>query len=596
MPAAGAGEGYNASWRASRTSLALKANKLDRNSKKARALLDELRARRGTFGRGTAAWRLQLLVKLLGMRIERGEELVRLHDELLFAAAFPDNAEIHATAAAALPGFVQRVRRLGAGEWRKLDDSGIAGTVTTHAFLYDTARWLVQQRECVTIDWRAVTEPEQLDLLLQQKLFSIEVEAFDSGEFSTEEWVALASGKPAAQSLAWLLASAPARAADARGRVWRALYDNADLPIAWALGASRWSTSRNRAPVNRVFARRTFRNMPANVVAHVVTPLPSLKRLGRPLAEQWRDSAIAALAARAREVFPTVCASVDEIYLTRLGEGVDLCVLGVTHEHRLPLEANYGYVMFANSVPIGYGGVTTFGAQANTGINIFESFRRSEAAFLFVEALRAFRTLFGVTRFIVNPYQIGADNDEALISGSYWFYHRLGFRSRDPAIAAEADAETARNAKRRGRRSSLPVLRRLASTDVVLELPDAGGTALFEERWLLTLGRAVAKHFGPQPAGARLEHLEALTRELCVQLTGEKRPLRGDERAGAAHLVPVIALVRDAVAHWPAAERAALWEMVRLKGSTRERPFAQASRAHIRWWRTLASYCERLER
>jgi hypothetical protein len=50
------------------------------------------------------------------------------------------------------------------------------------------------------------------------------------------------------------------------------------------------------------------------------------------------------------------------------------------------------------------------------------------------------------------------------------------------------------------------------------------------------------------------------------------------------------------VAHWPAAERAALWEMVRLKGSTRERPFAQASRAHIRWWRTLASYCERLER
>ena len=90
-------------------------------------------------------------------------------------------------------------------------------------------------------------------------------------------------------------------------------------------------------------------------------------------------------------------------------------------------------------------------------------------------------------------------------------------------------------------------------------------------------------------------YLEALSRELCFQLTGEKRALRADERAGAAHLVPVIALVRDAVARWPAAERAALWEMVRLKGGIRERPFALASRGHTRWWRTLAAYCRRME-
>jgi len=558
-------------------------------------LLDGLHALRDRFGRDAAAKKSRLLRGLRPAGIDRAFALVQLHDELLFAAAFPDNEEIRALAEKELCRFPARVRRLGAAESRKLNDSGIAGTVTAHAYLYDTARWLARQKERVTIDWRAMEDPEQLDLLLQQKLFSIEVEVFDSGELSTEEWVALASGRPAAEALPWLLSFAPERATEARGRAWRMLYDNADMPIAWELGASRWSTSRCRAPVDRVVTRRAFRKAPAHVVAHVITPLPSIRRLPRPIAEAWRDAAIAALAARAREVFPTVCANVDEVYRASLGGGVDLCVLGVTHEHRLPLEANYGYVMFANGVPIGYGGVTTFGAQANTGINIFESFRKSEAAFLFVEALRAFRTLFGVTRFIVNPYQIGADNDEALLSGSYWFYHRLGFRSRDATIAALADAEAARNAKRRGRRTPLPVLRRLASVDVVLDLPDARETTLFDERWLSTLGRAVAAHFAPQAAGARQEHLDALACELFASLTGETRALRADERAGAAHLVPVIALVQDEVARWPKADRVALWEMVRLKGGLRERPFAQASRAHTRWWRTLADCCRRAE-
>jgi hypothetical protein len=560
-----------------------------------RALLDELGALRGAYGRVAAARKFKLLVRLLSMPINRGLELARLHDELLFAAGFPDNADIHAVTAGALSTFAKRVRRLSAAERRKLDDSGIAGTAGTHDFSYDVARWLLLQREHVTIDWRVMEDPERLDLLLRQTLLPVEVEAFDSGEFSTEEWVGLASAKSAAQTLAWLLGSAPERSPGAGIHAWRDLYDAAEVQLAWERRESPWSVSRNRAPVVRIIKRRAFRHAPMDVASHVLTPLTSIRRLRGSVAEQWRDACIATLTARAREVWPIVCANLEEIYVIPLGDGVDLCVVGVTHEHRLPLEANYGYVMFANGVPIGYGGATALGAQANTGINIFESFRRTEAAFLFAQTLRSFRTLFGVTRFIVNPYQIGADNDEALESGSYWFYHRLGFRSRDPIIAALAEAENARNAKRRGRRSSLAILRRLASSDVVLELPDVGETALFEERWVLTIGRAVAEHLAPHALGRRREYLTQLSHELCTLLTGEKRPLRPEERAGAVHLVPVIALLRDEVARWPSADRAALWELVGLKGRPQERPFAQASRAHARWWRAVANTCERME-
>jgi hypothetical protein len=198
-----------------------------------------------------------------------------------------------------------------------------------------------------------------------------------------------------------------------------------------------------------------------------------------------------------------------------LGKGVELCILGVAAEDRLALEANYGYVMFASGVPIGYGGVTPLGAQANTGINIFESFRHGEAAFLFAQAMRAFRTLFGCTRFIVNPYQIGANNDEAIESGAYWLYHRLGFRPVEAKLATLAERERARNSSRPGRRSSAAALRRLASANLMLELPDASKTVLFEESWLAIVSRAVAEYLRPYAAGARLAHIEALSRDLC---------------------------------------------------------------------------------
>jgi hypothetical protein len=302
---------------------------------------------------------------------------------------------------------------------------------------------------------------------------------------------------------------------------------------------------------------------------------------------------VAALVTRAREVTPTLYANLDEIYLAPLGEGVQLCVLGVAPEERMALECNYGYVIFSNGLPVGYGGVTTLSAQANTGANVFESFRHSEAAFLFTETLRAFRMLFGVTRFVVNPYQIGADNDEALSTGAYWFYHRLGFRPAEARIAALAKKEYARIKKDRTHRSSLATLRRLASCDLVLELPDSADTALFDERFLVTVGVAVAEQLAPHAASERQAHVQWLSRELCARLTGELRPLRADERIGAACLAPVIALLEDEVTSWPADDRAALWELVRLKGQRREREFAQASRAHTRWWRALAEFCRR---
>jgi hypothetical protein len=548
---------------------------------------------RGTFGPDAEASKFNAMRKLADASLRRAEDVSRLHDELLFLAAFPDSARIHALANSMLAVFAERVERLSAPQRRKLTDTGIAGAVTAHTFMYGVARWLVNRGEHVTLDWRGMEDTERLDPLLRLTLTPAEEDAFDSGEYSTAEWVELASGKPRALALPWLLGGAPERARTLTDRSWRGLYNDAGVPISWELGASERSASRNRAAVRRPRVRRAFRALPADVPSHIVTPLAGIMRLRGRAAADWNDACVAAIVARAREVLPTICANLDEIYLAPLGEGAQLCVLGVAPEERMSLESNYGYVIFSNGVPVGYGGVTTLSAQANTGANVFESFRHSEAAFLFAETLRAFRTLFEVTRFVVNPYQIGADNDEALATGAYWFYHRLGFRPVKAGVAALANKEYARIRKNRAHRSSIATLRRLASCDLVLELPDAAGTALFDEQWTVTVGRAVAEHLASHPASARQAHVESLSRELCERLTGARRALRADERAGAAHLIPVIALLRDEVSTWPSDDRSALWELVRLKGQPREREFAKASRAHTRWWRALGDYCRR---
>ena len=55
-----------------------------------------------------------------------------------------------------------------------------------------------------------------------------------------------------------------------------------------------------------------------------------------------------------------------------------------------------GYLVLSNGVPVGYGGASALYRQVNTGINIFDEYRGSEAAFFWVQVMRVYRQLTGV--------------------------------------------------------------------------------------------------------------------------------------------------------------------------------------------------------
>ncbi len=551
--------------------------------------LERLHALRGTFGPVAGRERLRMVRALARVTFRRAAALADWHDELLFLAAFPDSRAVHAAVRRALGRIARQVRALPAAEREALTDSGIAGTETRHTFEFGAARWLAAHDECIAFDWARADDAARLDPLLRLALVPAEGDRFDSGEVSTaaflDEAAALLTRRVReAPSAAYWLLSAPPRAPLP---VLRTLYDEAEPPLRWELGDSPRATTHARLPVPLTLRRR-FRPPPHDPIAHAMTPLHGIRRARDAEARRWHAAAVAALLPRTREVFPIIHANPREVLLAPLGEGVTLCLLGAAREDRSALEANYGYVLFANGIAIGYGGVTTFGAQANTGLNVFESFRRSEAAFLFAQALRAFRTLFGVTRFVVNAYQVGGGNPEAIASGAYWFYDRLGFRPRDPATAALATGERDRLAHDRSHRTSARTLRRLATGDLVLTLPDAAGAGRVDEQLLADAGRLATHALATVPAGGRAAWVERHARALRHRCIGRDGPLSHAERLGAWHLVPLIAALRLRLAQWPAAERAALWRLVQLKGGAQERPFARAAARLPRLWRALA--------
>jgi hypothetical protein len=550
--------------------------------------LERLHALRGTFGPAASRERHALLRALARVRWRDAGSLRAWHDELLFVAAFPDSRAVSRAARTALTRIAARVRALPRDERESLMDSGIAGSVTSHTFNFGAARWLAARHERLTFAWDDPDSASKLDPLLRLALTPVESDRFDSGDVSSTEWLdeaagaAAAGGRRQAAPTDWLLASPP----QTDPAVLRALYDDAAPPLRWELGGSPWSATACRVAGTSVL-RRAFRPLPRDPVAHIATPLRGIRLARDDEAARWHDASMGALLARTREVFPTIYANPREIHLAPLGDGVTLCVIGCAREDRSALEANYGYVMFSNGVPIGYGGVTTFGAQANTGANVFESFRRSEAPFLFAQALRAFRTMFAVTRFVVNPYQFGAGNAEAIASGAYWFYDRLGFRPVAPRVAALAARERLAMAEDRAHRSNARTLRSLASGDLVLALPDAAHDGPMPERLLEEAGRLATRAMRTVRAGDRAAWVERKARALRARCGGGDGPLSRAERLGAWHLMPLLDALAPRIARWPARDRAQLWHLVALKGGRQERPFARAATQLPRLWAAL---------
>src|SRR5262249_4231339 len=156
----------------------------------------------------------------------------------------------------------------------------------------------------------------------------------------------------------------------------------------------------------------------------------------------------------------------------------------------------------------------------------YYTFREGESAWIYAQVLKLHRDALGVTSFSIDPYQLGLQNDEAIASGAFWFYRKLGFRPTDPAVRRLVAIEESRIARDPSHRSSAATLRRLVTRNLLYEAP---GTARGEwdrfhvRRLGLAVNRRMRREFGGSAERLRASAERRVTRALGMAVPRERR-------------------------------------------------------------------------
>src|SRR6266545_807532 len=515
-----------------------------------RRLVEALAAVASRYSPEDQKQKCTLLENLERRAIRRPGTLLQFHETLCFLQAYPDAATLLALVDRALEAFGARVERLGAAR-RRLHDSGIAGTTLDYPFGFPMARWLVSRFSPeAEIAWTRFADVDRLDETLSLLATPAEGDAFSEGGMGWRQWLRVAKGGRRLTDLQLLLEVFERTGLPTETRDW--LFESLALPILWRPRGAGASRTLARLPCRRVFFHTGGLDRSAeNLVEALRRPSPPLTRAPRALAEAMIEAARVAMATRQRELHAFSYPNPDDVLTTDAGRGLTLAFIGILPDFRLPLEGYYGFLALKNGVPVSYGGGWELFGTLDFAINVFASFRQGESAYLATQLLRAYRQIFGMRTIVVDRYQLGHESTEALRSGSFYFYHRLGFRPRNPAVIRVLAEERAKIAADPAYRSSAPVLKRLAADEVFLSLP--GGPAAPERRLRATdvsalVARYVAREFGGDRIGATRDSAERVGLALgAVHRAAWPRA----ERRAFDRMALVAALIPDLAAWFP---------------------------------------------
>ena len=232
--------------------------------------------------------------------------------------------------------------------------------------------------------------------------------------------------------------------------------------------------------------------------------------------------------------------------------------------------------------------------MAEISFNTFTSFRGSDAAHNYAKALAMTNRLFGTRTFVLDNYQLGYDNKEGLLSGVWWFYYKLGFRSRNKVIKQLISKELSIMKRKPGHRSSIATLNRLAEDYMFFELdPNQRNENLFPLSWNIAPGLStyLAERFGAD----REKGLKTCAREAAQRLGLKKLPLLSpDERYAWNGWAPLI-LNLSGLERWSLHNRRNLVKIIKAKGGRRESDYISMLADHKPLQRAIVKYAKQVD-
>lgn len=524
----------------------------------------------------------KLLLRLRNIRLTSAEDLVRWHDSLLFLRAFPQSPKIAKLADELLATTSTHVAELNkrGRDLSLLDDesvSGIAGAEIVESWEYNIARWLAKKYPAnVNLYWEGELSTARLANTLSRVVPLLDEDATVEPDVDWRAWIDAARGSR--NEVEWLVDRFGELELPERERA--ELFESLELPVRFDLRDSDATRTHARRKVEHIFPHGSplLQRRDVSLERELATPM-KLRRLGDDEAGEIIDMARAALTVRYRGLYGMTFPNLP-VYEAAPGRGLQIFLWGLQPERRLPLRAYASGITLKNGVPINYLEAIALFDWVEVGFNTYYAFREGETAWVYAQVLRALRPLLGFNTVSVYPYQIGFENEEAIKSGAFWFYRKLGFRPGRPDLAALCAAEEKKIAKDKAHRTSARNLRTLAEGFIFYETPESVPRQWdnFRTRYL---GMAVNQHVGENFEGNVARYRKEARQWLAALLGVKRNALAGTEHEAFAAFAQALHPAPD-VAKWSPAEKAMLAAIIRAKAAGEEWEYLRLMREHGR--------------
>ena len=546
--------------------------------------LSQLEASKHSYGRGCAARVERLLVALKGARFDDAESLIRFHDALLFLRAFPQSHKVVQVTESLLAGIAQRVTTLRESgtdmEMFHVEQfSGISGMVINDSFTYEVARWLqMRHSKELSVEWDFDEQGRQMAMALPRFLPLLADDSLVEADTPYLDWMSSAAGSQG-RILPWLLERLEAAPQTMIQKT--AWYDALKINISWHLGADSLAsrTLARRNPREMYLHRKPLiRRNEVSLDAEMRSGALPLRKLKRREGEEVLDMVRDALTVRYRELYGTTRGDPESVVEADVGRGVHIFLWGLPPDRRLPLRAYHAGITFKNGVPINYiEGISLFDWM-EVGFNTFYAFRDGETAWIYSKVLHLLHQVSNVTCISVYPYQLGDQNEEAIKSGAFWFYRKLGFRPGRPELLAMTQREEAKMAKQPSHRTSARTLRKLAAGHVFYEFGD-GPRGLWDTFSVRNLGLAVQQRMAREFKGDPESMCRATSAALAVNLNVDPRQWSEVVQTVFKDFAVVLSLVPE-LKIWTANQKQALVAIIRAKAAKDESVYLQLLQQH----------------
>jgi hypothetical protein len=581
-------------------------------------ILIQLEAAKNRFDSGHATVIAKLLVQLSKLQFTDPHQLIRFHECLLFLRGFPHAASQILRIEGLLNTFYQRVEKLVAlgvdmSLFDDFDTAGIAGTTMQDTLSFDVAQWLRRRSpRNVEIAWddywddyngeraRGNTLPRFIPLL--------EEDADVEADIPWASWIDAARGRQ--RPLPWLLsrfAQLPLSA-----RQCSELYDSLRLPIRWPLENLKMSRTRNWQRPRRFYFHSAplIQRSEVSLSNELAQPAPKLEKLSLAAGQAVMQAIREIMVVRYRELYGTTLGDPRSVVRADLGRGIIMHFWGLPPDRRLPLRAYVAGYTQKNGVPINYIEAIGLCEWVEVGFNTFYTYRQGETAWIYAQALRCLRALTAAECISIYPYQIGQNNDEAIDSGAFWFYRKLGFRPGRPDLQKLCEMEEKKIVADSKYRTPARILKRLAEAHMFYDLSDGKvdpdsvlkGRGFSRAIRNSKSSRSIAGTESPGPwdtfsvrnLGMRInrrmtQHFEAdisKIRQISTANVGRAlriRPARWTviQQEALENWSLVVALIPD-LAQWSSDEKLQLVKIIRAKSAGDEMRYLRQTQKHTR--------------